>query len=305
MLIDSEYVSERFGDKAGTLWLRTLLWKHGALARRSARLSSSDEFYTFCQRFGLETTEQHPQVQIYTCEGRDKGSLAYHSPAGSDFWHSDNSFKKCPAIATGLYSYDHNNMPEWGAAGETLLVDGAMAYDALPNTLKLQINKLRAEHVSNYNAGYISDLRALVEPLRASDSITFVHPVVRVHPHTQRPAIYVNPLYTTRMLHPDGTPLEENEGKELLDELYSHMLGPHNHAHNKQMDHIELSQARNGNFCASFQWMEPGDLLVWDNSRMLHRATVLESLGPGQVRKLFRVSVDGPEVLGTSNASLN
>ncbi len=60
----------------------------------------------------------------------------------------------------------------------------------------------------------------------------------------------------------------------------------------------EMRRAEDGDACVAFEWRQPGDLLIWDNARMLHRATTLESLAVGASRKMLRVSVGGSAPIG-------
>ena len=71
------------------------------------------------------------------------------------------------------------------------------------------------------------------------------HPVVRTHPQTGRKLLYIG-IHTS---HIEGMP--EVEGKALLDELLEHASQP---------DHVYRHKWRQGDLC------------MWDNRCLLHRA---------------------------------
>lgn len=73
-----------------------------------------------------------------------------------------------------------------------------------------------------------------------------VHPVVRRHPVTGRSALFVNKSFVT---HFEGVTKEESA--PILEFLYGHMT--------------------RAEFCYRHRW-EEGDVLVWDNRSVLHRA---------------------------------
>jgi hypothetical protein len=56
-------------------------------------------------------------------------------------------------------------------------------------------------------------------------------------------------------------------------------------------------------FCGAFEWRHAGDLLIWDNARMLHRATT-KRMEAGQSRRMLRVCVEGevPEAWDPASA---
>jgi len=266
--------------------LSGMLWEHGVLAMRGVRLSpprrakftEPNDFATFCHGFGdlMQVNSFGALVQMYVAEGRAGDPIAI--ARGSDYWHSDNSYREKPAIATALYGIE---LPHSGAS-HTLLADTAAAYDALPKATQEYLGGLLAEHSSHHNAGTSQG---------SSDSpvVMAVHPVVRLHPYTARPALYINPCYTTRLLKADRTPLDCDESNTLLQELFHHMLDSKGGS-TAGAQHIALAAAES-KFCISFEWKQPGDLLIWDNSRTMHRATTLEALSVGQVRRMLRASV--------------
>ena len=91
-----------------------------------------------------------------------------------------------------------------------------------------------------------------------------VHPVVRTHPDTRRPALFVNPSFTTRILD-----LPDEEGSALLRRLFRHQARPE--------------------FQIRFRW-RTNDVALWDN-RCLHHFAIWD-YWPNE-RKGNRVSIRG------------
>jgi taurine dioxygenase len=92
-----------------------------------------------------------------------------------------------------------------------------------------------------------------------------LHPLVRTHPESGRKAIYLNPI---RVEGIEG--MEEADALALLDELLQH--------------------ARQPQFEYRHQW-QPGDLVMWDNRCLLHKAN--GDYDMNQVRYLYRIMLLG------------
>ena len=92
--------------------------------------------------------------------------------------------------------------------------------------------------------------------------------VVRVHPVTKRNCLFVNEGHTSSLV---GMP--RAEGDALLAELYAHITQPE--------------------FIYGHSW-RPGDLLMWDNIAVQHKATFDYDPLP---RLLYRTTVRGPAVV--------
>jgi alpha-ketoglutarate-dependent 2,4-dichlorophenoxyacetate dioxygenase len=156
---------------------------------------------------------------------------------GNREWHSDSSFKVVPALASALSA---RKVPPEG--GETEYADMRAAYDALPDTLKTELEGLEAEHSYNYSQGKFS-LDAMTDEEQAALP-PVIHPLIRVHPETGRKALYIG-RHASHIL---GRPVEE--GRALLADLLEHATQPE--------------------YCYSHSW-QVGELVMWDNRMVLHR----------------------------------
>jgi len=142
-------------------------------------------------------------------------------------WHSDASAWQKPPAATVLCA---RKLPP--AGGDTSFANQHLAYETLSEGMKRMLLGLKAVHHKEY---------------QGHNRQYAVHPVVRKHAVTGRPALYVNSSFVT---HLEGMTAEESA--PILHFLY---------------DHMERAE-----FCYRHRW-QMGDVLVWDNRSVLHRAT--------------------------------
>jgi taurine dioxygenase len=161
-------------------------------------------------------------------------------------------------------------VPEHG--GDTVWSNQYLAYETLSGGLRGTLSGLRAVHSAGmaYGTGGLLDkVKAFTSMAIAPSSEAYqeqVHPAVIAHPVTQRPALYVNPVYTTRF---DGwTPAES---AALLTHLHHHSI--------------------NENFTCRLRW-SVHTLAIWDNRVTMHNALNDYS---GVRREMYRTSVKGAE----------
>jgi len=156
-----------------------------------------------------------------------------------NIWHNDVTWRQTPALGAVLRAVE---LPETG--GDTLWADMAVAYDNLPRDVRERIDGLDAEHDWIYSFGLSMDPEQR-DALRPSFP-PVVHPVVIAHPETGRRTLYVNRIFTTRIL---GVP--EDESDELLRYL--------------------CDQAAIPEYQCRFRWT-PGAVAFWDNLATQHYA---------------------------------
>ena len=180
-------------------------------------------------------------------------------------WHSDLSYLAAPPSYTLLHAHE---VPPFG--GDTLWANQYLAYQALSSGLRRTLLGLQAVHSAGmaYGTGGLLDRASSLTSMAIEPSekayAEQVQPVVRRHPVTGLPALYVNPVYTTRFV---GWTPAESQG--LLEHLYRH--------------------ATSENLTFRLRW-EEGTLAIWDNRCTLHNALNDYS---GVRREMFRTSVKG------------
>ncbi len=224
-------------------------------------------FVAFARRFGKP--EPHvidqfhhaddPNILILTnrrdAEGRPLGLAD-----GGTYFHSDYSYLDVPARCTMLHAIE---IPG-GDAGTTFANQRA-AYESLPTETKKQIDPLICRHHYGNRDDLDEKSRTAASPLSADQKarVHWVrHPLVRTHPHTGRKALYA---VSGSSFGIEG--MEEREGVALLDEL--------------------KEQATASPLCFTPEY-EPGDVVIWDNCSVLHRAPLIASDRP---RTLWRITV--------------
>jgi taurine dioxygenase len=154
-------------------------------------------------------------------------------------WHSDMTYIENPPPASILMSLE---VPELG--GDTHFSDQKAAYLSLPNELVSRIENLSIKHNAAHTS--VGDLRRGFDPIKdPREAPGAIHPIVRTHDETQEKVLY---LGRRELAYVVGFALEESE--QLLNEVWRYAA----------MSENVWTQ----------QW-EIGDVIIWDNRRVLHR----------------------------------
>ena len=152
-------------------------------------------------------------------------------------WHSDGTFRPVPTWGTTLRAIE---VPEQG--GDTMFVDMAAAFDNLDAGVRALVHGRSARHdwsLGGYAAKYAEDLDELRRRHPAVEQ-----PLVILHPVTARPTLFVNALFTERILG-----LADDDAAALLGHL--------------------LHQAEVPEYQIRLRW-KPGTLALWDNIAVQH-----------------------------------
>lgn len=193
----------------------------------------------------------HPETHEVSIIARNDGTTQSRTtgkPAGA-FWHSDLSYDRAPSDAIFLYS---QKVPSRG--GDTEVCNMALAYERLPQATKDRIEGLTATHRWGWNTGGATPQMTPEQKAKHPD---VVHPVVRRHPRSGRPVLYVNPGYTMRI-----NEMEQAEGDALLAELYEHALQPEHRYRHKWSEKMLLGlDNRSSMHCAIDDYTEPRRML--------------------------------------------
>jgi len=214
--------------------------------------------------FGTVFSQQNTKFAVADCPEIHYVSNQDRFPDGRRYipgegWHTDHSNAVRPPKATALHAV---RLPDKG--GDTQYANMAAAYAALPADTRERIGPLMGIHI--YQSSHSArKLIALSEGDKERVPNAVLHPLVRTHPESGAKAIYINPIRIEGILG-----LDHKEALPLLDALLEHATS-------------ERFQYRHA-------W-RPGDLLMWDNRCLLHKAN--GDYDMSQVRYLYRVMLQG------------
>jgi len=264
-------------DDVGLRYMYSALYNHRFLVVRNQSLSH-DDYVGFARRWGRpveliarhNVLEQHPEIIVQS----NSAATPPFVRNVANHWHCDSSYEAEVASVTMLYGIE---APE--RDGVTLFADLVAAYDAMPVTVQRRCDMLRVRHATA--AAEMLPDEQISRPQDAPEDVrrTIVrldpvtHPLVQVHPCGGRKAYYGLGGSAFAI---EGLPPEE--GGALILDLRRHATRPR--------------------FCADYKLM-PGDVLIWDNLSVMHRATPIEySDAPGHRRLNYRISLKGlPPIL--------
>jgi taurine dioxygenase len=225
------------------------------LERFSAQLGTLDKAPPYTQ--GVRTHIESDFVTVISNvieNGRPIGDLG----DGEARWHTDMSYVEKPPMASALYALE---VPARG--GNTGFCNMYAAYDTLEEPLKRRIAKLQCKHDMSRNSGggkrsgYEADYTARTAP-------GALHPLVRIHPASGRPALFLG-----RRNFADIPSLPEAESEAVLDQLWKQATDPRH---------------------TWYQEWQVGDLVLWDNRCVMHRRDAFDS---NQRRVMHRTQIAG------------
>ena len=231
---------------------------------------TSDNLIDFGRRFGELTVHPfspHDEKAPILIKFRNDETNA---PFGTDVWHSDETFRAQPPMATILCAKE---VPAVG--GDTMFASMSAAFDGLSSRMKEFISGLEAIHdLKPFRTlfGNTEDDRRKLQHFELMYPPQ-VHPVVRVHPVSGRKVLFVNPQFTVAIKD-----MDERESRVLLDTLFYQALIPE-----YQFRH---------------RWA-PHTIAMWDNRSTQHYA--VNDYYP-QRRFMERVTVAGGPVSGVERA---
>ena len=191
------------------------------------------------------------------------GDLAFGGdtlrPGLFETFHTDDTYTERPALATVLVRP--------GAAERArrrhLFLDMRAAYRSLDVATRAGSNA-GAPRTPTTTA--TRSRRACRRRARSRRSSTSSHPIVRAHPMTGGPSLYVD---LDRATHVEDVPVAE--GRALLQRL---------------QDHAESDAPR-----YAHRW-QPHDVLIWDNASVQHKAS--GDFPVGEPRNFWRYMIEGP-----------
>ncbi|MEC8199210.1 MAG: TauD/TfdA family dioxygenase, partial [Pseudomonadota bacterium] len=238
--------------------IHKILLDHGMIFFRDQDITSTQQLI-FAKRWGephfhpyMPGLPDHPEIIEIVKNPEDT-----HTFGGQ--WHTDQMFTPTPAMGTMLYAKE---VPV--AGGDTLFGNLYLAYDALSDGMKAAIANLRTFNLYDKKKGRSSVMKGkLKEPEKPAEPA--IHPLVRPHGETDKPALYICYDRITRHIV-DWTP---EESRPLLDYLRAHATRPE--------------------FTCRLRW-EPGTLAFWDNRCVQHMAL---NDYHGSRRVMHRITIRG------------
>ncbi|NUU23525.1 MAG: TauD/TfdA family dioxygenase [Streptomycetaceae bacterium] len=243
---------------------RAALESHGVVVYREAHVDD-DDLVAFSRLLGDVVPlpmggHDHPEIQRITRDAAKSRLAAYRE--ATFFWHIDGTTDDVPNKATLLTA---RQVSEDGT-GDTEFANTYAAYDALPDAEKAELDGVRVVH-----------------SFAASQLLVYPDPDPRERAAWDKIPAREHPLVWTRRNGRKslligatagevvGRPAEE--GRALLDRLLAWSTRPQ--------------------FTVRHRW-RVGDLVIWDNTGMLHRA---QPYGENSSRLMHRTSLAGSEAV--------
>lgn len=183
---------------------------------------SIDDHVAFGEKFG--ELQGHPHINNPNIKHPKIFELAASSGGIADEWHTDLTFQEQPALLSILHMVE---VPSVG--GDTMWTDLVAAFKALSKPIQDMCIGLSALH----------DAAPHLHPEKMT-----IHPVVRKHPDTNEPVLYVNEHFTRRIVE-----LGHEESEHLLSFLTSWVQKPE--------------------FLVRYKWQK-NTIAMWDNRATQH-----------------------------------
>jgi len=248
------------------------LHEHEVIFFRGQRIGP-EQHVAFSGRFG--ELEKHIRVEcckpgfpeIFVVSNVIENGKPIGTQDAGLFWHSDLAYMARPSRGSLFYAHEVPHDDAGKPLGDTMFASTTAAWRALPEDLKRIVAGRRA--VTSYAKGYYRDRNSGPRPplteAQKARTPDVEHPIMRTHPYTKKPCLFVNEGYTTRIVD-----LPPEESGRVLDLLFEHVSRPE--------------------FVYRHQWQE-GDFLIWDNCSTQHRAVFDYALP--QRRRMERTTLTG------------
>jgi taurine dioxygenase len=238
---------------------------HGVIFFRGQSLTPPQQV-AFTRRFGEiefnifgERWSVPGNPEIVVISNITEGNRSVGVRRAGENWHSDMCYVERPPRGTMLYAIE---VPELHGLvlGDTEFASAQAAWEALPDSLRHRIEGRRAVF------DFVARKRAVPPTQEEIDrNPPVMHPIVRTHPYTGKKCLYIMRDDCTGI---EG--LEQDEADALIAALADHIVKPA--------------------FVYRHQWRS-GDLLMWDNCTVQHRA--IQDYDLPQRRFMHRTTMGG------------
>jgi alpha-ketoglutarate-dependent taurine dioxygenase len=242
---------------------RALLTRHGVIVYPKLDISDAD-LVAFSRMLGdvvANPTGEHelPEIATITLDPAKTNAILTWYRQGNFLWHIDGATDELPQSATLLTAREVDP-----AGGDTQFASTYAAYEALPEARKEELAEVQVVH-SFAASQRIAHPDASPEDRAKWDRVpSRVHPLVWRRQDGRRSLILGATAESVV-----GRP--ESEGRVLLDEL--------------------LEWSTQEEFTLRHRWQR-GDLVVFDNTGLLHRALPFEPTSPRLMHRTTLVGVE-------------
>ncbi|WP_344893449.1 (3R)-3-[(carboxymethyl)amino]fatty acid oxygenase/decarboxylase [Actinomadura meridiana] len=237
--------------------LKELVYQHKIVRLRGQELSTG-AFVELGKRLGTpasyyEPMYHHPENDlVFVSSNLPENGKQIGVPKTGKFWHSDYQFMAEPFGFTLIYP---QVVPQKNRG--TYFIDLGKAFEALPQDLKDAAASARAVHSPRrFFKIRPSDVYRPIGELMAeieAKTPAVTHNAVTKHPHTGEAVLYISEGFTVGLTDAEGKDLDPG----LLDALLT-ATGQRDTTFEHPNIHLQRFDA--------------GDLLIWDNRSLVHRA---------------------------------
>jgi len=231
--------------------LKDEIYQHKIVILKNQKMSAQ-EFCDFSKTLGepipyLQDNYHHPDYPlIFVSSNVEREGKKMGVARTGGYWHSDTSFLEQPIPLTILYP---QVVPQ-NSTRTTLFIDLQQALESLPDELRRRINGKKFVHSGKWKYKVrpedtgkdLSEILDMIENVQPPVE----HPAIIKHPVTGVESLFMSRGFTIGI---SGLPTDESD--LLLEALLNHIEQPP--------------------FTTEFQW-EPGDVIVWDNRFLAHKA---------------------------------
>ncbi len=242
--------------------INNLLLEHKVIFFRDQNITCEEQI-NIAKKFGplekhvyVKALKNYPEIIRII-----KGAEEKHQ--WGETWHTDVSYNPKPTKVIILRS---RKIPPVG--GDTMFSNMEIAYDTLDEKIKKKIERKKAIHSSLGAAAFVDKYKKM-EGNGNLDEYSNEHPMVRTHPETKKKILYVNSMYTKRIVD-----MEKKESDEILKKIFEHQ---------ERLD-----------FTCRFKWTENA-VAIWDNRSTQHQGLTdfFPGKGLGYERIMDRIAIEG------------
>jgi alpha-ketoglutarate-dependent taurine dioxygenase len=259
----SGMTADQFADPKAAQEAQRALDQHGVVVYREVHISD-DQLLAFSRLLGTLVVQptgehRHPEIQTITLDPAKTNALLASYRQGNFHWHIDGATDELPQKATLLTAREVDP-----AGGDTEFANIYAAHNALSEAERTEIADLQVVHSFAHAQG-LANPDATDEQRASWDRVPArVHPLVWTR-RTGRQSLLLGATAAEVI----GWPADK--GRALLDRLLDWSTQPQ--------------------FTLRHSW-RMGDLVMWDNTGILHRALPFE---PTSVRLMHRTTLRGEE----------